>query len=396
MIHPDKPWQVIYYNAFGQGQNLIYGHWHGKVSRLEHVIEITEMPAGDSEYLTYDFYIQSNDATTFVGQNFDQRPWAGNSGDGATVQGFDVFLAKGDDPATIRGAILRKPVCWWTNLDGTYTQKNVRVDVVIQPDGVTVKATKYILRADIAEALAQGSVYKADVTFSSDTHPETSSVDGYTATDGTSVVWSSLYTRAAATVNDNAYTGILQIIPYDSGYGANLHRGIYLFDSSSLDGSHQVDSASLKLVKISGFANGNEIAGFNTEAANIYSSNPSSNTALATGDHATCGTTKYCDTGFTINQLNALSDGASTTFDFNASGRAAIALDGISKFSFRFEKDAAGTSMPSLVGYKPEGYYLGFSDYSGTTYDPVLTVTTSAAGPAIPVIIHHLKQQGIA
>lgn len=391
IIHPDKPWQVVYYNAFGQGQNLIYGHWHGKTSRLEHVIEITEMPAGDSEYLTYDFYIQSNDATTFVGQNFDQRPWAGNSGDGATVQGFSVFLAKGDDPTTIRGAVLRKPVCWWTNLDGTTTIKDVRVDVVIQPDGITVKATKYVRRSDIAEALAQGSPYRADVTFNPDPNPESTSVDGHTVTNGTPVSWATLYAASAASVNDTFYGQPLTFTPWDAGNGLSLHRGHYGFDTSSIGADQEVNSATLTLYKAGGFSNGNELATFNTEAANIYSGSTVSDTALSTADHLTTGSTKFSDTGFTINQFIALANNAGHTFTFNADGMAAVSLTGISKFSFKFEKDASGTDMPNAAGYKPEGFYLWFADNPGTTYDPLLTVTHSAAGPAVPVLAHHKK-----
>jgi len=206
IIHPDKPWQVIYYNAFGQGANLIYGVWRGKQCRVEHVIEITEMPAGDSEYLTYDFYVESTDATTFIGGSYNERPWDGNVGDSTTVDGFSVFIAKGDDFNTPRGSVLRTPACWWANLDGTFTKKDVKIDFEIQPDGITVKATKYVKRSDIAEALAQGSVYRADATFSPDANPETSTVDGYTQRqDNSFPEWETLIEGVGTTSADASH-----------------------------------------------------------------------------------------------------------------------------------------------------------------------------------------------
>ena len=397
IIHPDKPWQVIYYNAFGQGQNLIYGHWHGKVSRLEHVIEITEMPSGDSEYLTYDFYIQSNDATTFVGQNFDQRPWAGNSGDGATVQGFDVFLAKGDDPATIRGAILRKPVCWWTNLDGTFTKKNVRVDVVIQPDGITVKATKYILRADIAEALAQGSVYRADVTFNPDPDPETTSVDGHTQTSISVNTWATLI-AANATAHSSTDTIARWEVVTSSGTPSSSYTTIYrphfLFDTSSIGAGQQVDSATLTLT-CKTVGSGTE---FDSENVNIYSTSPVSNTAIANGDHNNVGTVEFA-TAITMSTIRTSGVGVKHTWILNSDGKSAVDAVGISKFSSCFEVDRNAGTPPTPALYATYGGRWASAEdgFAGaTTDDPLLTVTHSAAGPAIPVIIHHLKQQGIA
>jgi hypothetical protein len=395
IIHPDKPWQVIYYNAFGQGQNLIYSHWHGKVSRLEHVIEITEMPAGDSEYLTYDFYIQSNDATTFVGENFDQRPWAGNSGDGATVHGFDVFLAKGNDPATIRGAILRKPVCWWTNLDGTYTQKNVRVDFVIQDDGITVKATKYVLRADIAEALAQGSVYRADVTFSPDPHPEASSVDGRVRCDTGNQFWSAMIAASGTGSDDANVLTYFGLTPSSlSPRYSEFWYPVFLFDTSSIGAGQQVDSATLDLHTANSFPSNDDLG----ISSNIYGQVVASNTALAASDYdGNSPTTPFTDTPRDVKSESVTAQ--YVTHTFNAAGKAAVNTEGVSSFCWNLvqarENSTAGDPTWSGSGYRENRLAFRASEYTGTASDPFLTVTHSSPGPAIPVIIHHLKQQGI-
>ena len=374
IIHPNKPWQVIYYNAFGQGQNLIYGHWHGRVSRLEHVIEITEMPSGDSEYLTYDFYIQSNDATTFVGQNFDQRPWDGNSGDAATVQGFDVFLAKGNDPATIRGAILRKPVCWWTNLDGTYTKKNVRVDVVIQPDGITVKATKYILRADIAEALSQGSVYRADVTFSPDPHPETTTVDGMIK-GNTAGTWATILAGTANFAGDGDASSRLLVESRSTTNQYDQFRQLFFgFDTSSIGAGQQVDSASLDLRM-----DRQSMAGHDLNIHHqIYSGSPASNTALTTSDYMAVGSVPFTDTARKV--FDESYDWRTVSRALNSDGRNAIQMEGVTNLALSLV-EAQESGSPTWVASKTDQLAVIMSETTGTANDPLLTVDHSEEVP---------------
>lgn len=383
IIHPNKPWQVIYYNAFGQGQNLIYGHWHGKTSRLEHVIEITEMPAGDSEYLTYDFYIQSEDATTFVGQNFDQRPWAGNSGDGATVQGFSVFLAKGSDHTTIRGAVLRKPVCWWANLDGTTTIKDVRVDVVIQPDGITVKATKYILRSDIAEALAQGSPYRADVTFYPDPHPETVTVDGIVrgSSQGT---WATLIGGVANFADDSGASGDLLVQATTTSNVYEQYRHMFFgFDTSSIGAGQTVDSATLRL----NFDNQRSINSLGL-SSQIYTSSPASNTALSISDYMAFGSTPLTDSARDMESESY--DRTLVTQTLNADGRAAIDMEGVTNLGIGVTA-AHESGSPTWTSGAAAKINILTAETTGSSNDPRLTVTYSSAGPAVAVLAHHKK-----
>tara|TARA_R110002096_G_scaffold66682_6_gene162293 strand:+ start:15747 stop:17237 length:1491 start_codon:yes stop_codon:yes gene_type:complete len=383
IIHPDKPWQVIYYNAFGQGQNLIYGHWHGKTSRLEHVIEITELPPGDSEYLTYDFYIQSNDATTFVGENFGQRPWAGNSGDGATVQGFSVFLAKGDDHTTIRGAVLRKPVCWWANLDGTTTIKDVRVDVVIQPDRRTVKATKYIRRSDVVEALSQGSPYRADVTFNPDPSPETTSVDGVVKGSSTGS-WATIVNGVADYASDSdASSRVMAEATASSNVYSQLRKLFFLFDTSSIGTGQQVDSATFG----SRLDNQRSIGTMGL-STNIYSSSPASNTAITTADYLQVGSTPFTDSPRLMSAESF--DNPFVTQTLNAAGRAAIAMEGITKLAMSVV-EAQESGSPTWASNNSAILAVNMAETSGTANDPTLTFTYSAAGPAVAVLAHHKK-----
>jgi len=378
IINPEKPWQVIYYNAFGSGCNLIYGIWRGKTSRFEHVIEITEMPPGDSEFLEYDFYVESDDATTFVGANHDSRPWAGNSGDGATVEGFSIFLAKGDDPATPRGSVLRTPVCWWTNLDGTQTKKNVRIDVEIQSDLATVKATKYVRRSDIQEALSQGSVYRADVTFNPDANPETTCFDGLTLDANNSLSWTDI---VAATDASNLYesdsTADFRIWAKSSTDKWDfLSRGHFLFDTSSIGSGQSVDSASLSLSVDKNYFDEFDFY------ANIYSTSPASNTTIATGDHDSLGTTPF-STGKKITDMST--NWTTETWTFNTDGEAAVDMEGISKFGLavNYDREVGTTGDPTWVASDRSGFVIRFAEKGGS-HIPVLTVTHSAASSGSP------------
>lgn len=382
IISPDKPWQVVYYDAFGPGCNLIYGIWKGKTTRFEHVIEITEMPPGDSEFLEYNFYVESKDATTFVGANHDSRPWAGNSGDAASVEGFSVFLAKGDDPATPRGAVLRTPVCWWSNLDGTYTKKNVRVDVEIQPDMSTVKATKYVKRSDIQEALSQGDAYRADVTFNPDASPETTTFDGLTLLANNSLSWSGLIGTANGQFlyESDATTEFRVWAKNTTNNWDVLARAHFLFDTSSIGGGQQVDTASIDLSVDKVYFDEFDFY------AKFYATNPASNTGIAAADHDTVGTTAFSDS---IKITDMSTDWTTETWTLTSDGREAVDMEGISKFGLavNYDRENGTTGDPTWVINDRSGFSIRFADNGSNI--PVLTVTHSAAGPVMPILIRH-------
>lgn len=393
IIHPSKPWQVIYYDAFGQGANLIYGVWHGRTSRVEHVIEITEMPPGNSEFLTYEFFIQSNDATTFIGAGHSQRPWAGNSGDAADVEGFDVFLAKGGDHNTLRGAVLGKPVCWWTNLDGSLTKKNVKINFQIQPDGITVKATKYVKRSDIAEALAQGSVYRADATFYPDPSPESTSVDGRVNCDTSNQSWSTKIAAAGTSSTDNASPTYLALTPSVSSNLFNeFWYSIFLFDTSSIGSGQSVSAATLDLFIDNDFP-ANDDLGIDW---NIYEETIASNTAIASTDYdGETPSTPLTDTPRAV--IDESSTAQYVTQTFNSDGRTAIAMEGVSKFCMNLvearENGTAGDPGWSGTGTRENRLSIRSAEYSGTSSDPLLTVTYSAASTGSPWN-YYANQQG--
>jgi len=371
IIDPGKPWQVVYHNAFGQGANLRYGIWHGKTSRVEHVIEITEMPPGDSEYLEYNFYLESNDATAFVGENFDQRPWAGNAGDFADVLDVSVFLAKGSSHDTLRGATVGKPVCWWTNIDGSFTKKPVKVRVEILPDGVTVKGTKYVKRSDIAEALAQGSVYRADVTFYPDASPETSSVDG-TVLCTTSGSWATVIAGPGVYKEDAAAIGELWTLSLTVSNTYQYHRQMFFgFDTSSIGAGQAVDSAVLNLKLYNTSSSGG--LGLSSQ---IYATTPASNTALANSDYMAFGSTPLTDTARGVSSESFTISWVARTL--NLDGRNAVDMEGVTNLGMDFTVAHEGGS-PTWASSHSSQLSVQMAENGGTAGDPYLTVTHSAA-----------------
>jgi len=388
IIHPDKPWQVIYYNAFGQGVNLIYGVWRGKQCRVEHVIEITEMPSGDSEYLAYDFYIQSTDATAFIGGDYNQRPWDGNTGDIATVQGFDVFLAKGDDFNTPRGSVLKTPACWWTNLDGTMTKKDVKIDFEIQPDGITVKATKYVKRSDIAEALAQESVYRADATFTPDANPETTSVDGMAARISQQEIWGDLITGAGNYATSNGASDVFGVTSHSLTDKFTQNWCIFiLFDTSAIGSDQVVSDATLTT----------EYDRTNDDdmgiSSNIYSSSPASNTNIVAADYMSLGSTPFS----TARDLYAEADGdTEVVHTLNSDGRDAVNVTGITKLGIGLvQAHEAGGGTPTWAFPRSSRVRIKmvYTDAGRTGDESLLTVTHSEASSTTPFAYYYLQQR---
>lgn len=376
IIHPDKPWQVVYHDAFGKGVNLIYGIWRGRTSRVEHVIEITEMPPGDEEYLKYDFFIESEDATAFVGKEYSDRPWAGNYGDTAKVEGFSVFLAKGDDPTTARGSVLRKPVCWWSNLDGTTTIKPVRVDFEVQRNKTTVKATKYVRRADIAEALSQGVPYRADVTFTPDASPETNSVDGYVLRSVTSDTWAHLRDGTGTYVQDFVQGASCIRLRADTSTNKwdIMGRGFYFFDTSSIGAGQQVDSGTFRVTH-----NGTRLFTSFELTAGICGSNSTSTTALATSDFETAQFTSFSDDGLLQSAAATITQYG---FDLNAAGMGAVDMEGLTRICL-LDKTYDMANTPPTWGQSHEA-----------TFGWYFAERTSPAGQAPELEIIHSEASG--
>lgn len=214
-------------------------------------------------------------------------------------------------------------------------------------------------------------------TFYPDAHTESTSVDGYCTQVGT-LSWANLIASAGSGVADsNAYGYILYISSATtSDVWSSLYRGLFLFDTSGLD-----DAATITGAVTSFYTRGKTDTGGWTPDVNIYSSNPASNTGLVAGDFDSLGSTAFATT---ITYAN-LADSGYTDFTLNASGIAAIPVDGVAKFGVRNANYDVAASSPVWASAKTAGYQVYMSE-QGAGYKPKLVVTyTIPSAPTITI-----------
>lgn len=195
------------------------------------------------------------------------------------------------------------------------------------------------------------------------------------------VAWATMKASSTGAAKDDTDTITRVGLLHDEASGDKwraIERSVWLFDTSAIPDTDTIDSASLTLT-----SNGKAAAENFYEAVNIYASSPASDTALATGDLHSFGTTKFCDTGCQLASWPA--SGSTQEFIFNASGLAAISKTGKTKLGGRGSEFDAGSGTPSgSASGNVNEIYIRSVDYTGTTSDPLLTVVHSSpvVGPA--------------
>ena len=155
----------------------------------------------------------------------------------------------------------------------------------------------------------------------------------------------------------------------DSGTGnwKQLGRGIALFDTSSLTAAAIISAA---IQSFYGSAKADALG--ITPDANIVSSAPASNTALAAGDFDSLGAAAWCDTAVTY--ANWFITGYND-FAYNATGLAGISKTGITKTGIRNANyDISGTPPTWSASVVSRLAWIS-ADTAGTTTDPKLVVT---------------------
>lgn len=378
----ENSWERLYKNAW-DNTHLRLGVRLGRAARIEKIIEIHSAPPG-SDDLQYSFKIRSSQAKIFVGPNFDVRPWAGSIGDQATISGAPVFVARGD--SQIRGALLRTPKCWWFE-NGEKVEHNITVTFVVQSDQETVIGTKHIPRTYVNQALAAGSSLFTDVTFTPDANPETNSVDGRVDRfDSSPASWAAHRAGAGTNHADSSSFSELSISFDATQVPVDLKRFICGFDTSSIGAGQQVDSATLAIT----FYNQGNAANIGSNfAMAITGATPASNSDLVDAD--------YSQTGSTEMATSRVAHGTTSkeTWTLNGDGEANIDMIGTSFFALREGYYDLDGNDPTGVGTASEYTRQLFrtAEYSGTTDDPTLTVTHSAAGAAVAILNHHYSRQ---
>jgi len=221
------------------------------------------------------------------------------------------------------------------------------------------------LALDRFQALNKWSFGFATYTFNPDAHAETTSVDGYVGNAPASSNFATVRGAATGTTaNDSSSSAQVPEVT-SSGGAFNIYRAFALFDTSSLGDSDVIASATISFMHSSS-AKSNSPAG----AIVITSSNPASNTALATGDYDAFGTTEFSRVNIaTIPGLDQYID-----FSLNSSGKSNISKTGVSKFCLMISYDFDNSDPGANSNLSTKGIY--FADQTGTSSDPKLVVVT--------------------
>lgn len=203
-----------------------------------------------------------------------------------------------------------------------------------------------------------------------DPDPETTTVDGRTG-KGDSTNWATTQTSATGEAIRTLSNEASEISTRSRRVGTStyeIHRGYFLFDTSSIDDAETINSATFSLYVLSTSDGDND----GQDYIALTSSSPASNTNLVDADYNDLGTTKYA----TDIDIGSISTSAYNDWTLNATGLAAISKTGVTKLGTREGHDIENATIADSSRNDIEHY---FADQTGTTNDPKLVVVSSAA-----------------
>ena len=206
-----------------------------------------------------------------------------------------------------------------------------------------------------------------------------SPADGAADENDTNATWTTIQGAAGDLArNSDAQDYYERIVSGSVSNGWDLIvRGIFMFDTSTIDDADSISAATLSL-----FGSLKDDTLGITPTLNIYSSAPASTADVVAGDYDSLGTTAFA-TGITQADFSI---SAYNDFALNASGIANISKTGVSKFGSRDATYDAANQAPTW-GSSAGSYMAGYTaDQAGTTNDPKLVVTHAVAVAAAAVI----------
>jgi hypothetical protein len=208
------------------------------------------------------------------------------------------------------------------------------------------------------------------------------SVDGFVYRDVASENWSTIRSGAGTGADDSSTTCSVQV--YSSSTTdewSRISRVILLFDTSSLPDDANITAASLGLYVTA-------VTDPFSDSLIVTSSGPASSTALVNADYGTfAGDIEYSspvsNASLSLNTYNII--------PLNATGRAAIALTGLTQIGLRSEFDRSAVA-PSWQSSTQAAVDISTSEESGTSQDPYLEVTYNPLGqPHFQVVRRFFK-----
>lgn len=209
-----------------------------------------------------------------------------------------------------------------------------------------------------------------------DADPESTSVDGTISfTQAESNPWSDAVNAVNGTsASDN--TADLFLFAQNISNNDRIDRIVTLFDTSALTVEADISAATFSL-----HGDNSILTASGAWSWRLVSSNPASNTALVVGDYDSFGSTAYAaDYGSGDYVALGYNDQV-----MNATGIAAISLDGITKFGVREVEHDIGNMDPGNDN-RFVAQYRG-AEQSGTADDPKLVVTYTLGGGATNMLL---------
>lgn len=233
-------------------------------------------------------------------------------------------------------------------------------------------------------ALGDARVLGLTLTAYPDADPETTTVDGWVNTDRLSGTWAGARALATGASASDTDTKMYAHVGRETAPGEyNIFRNFILFDTSALTASATISAATIAITS-SGSTQNNDNDG--NDYLGITTSTPASNTAIVTADFDQVSFTEQHDAG-QRKDWDALQTADTVgTFTLNATGIGNVSKTGVSKFAALEGHDiqndayAGGTNSATNINFYA-------SDQTGTSKDPVLTVTYTVPSTFIPKII---------
>jgi len=203
--------------------------------------------------------------------------------------------------------------------------------------------------------------------------------DGMASKNSANSNWTVIRTGAGTGSNNDATSSYLELDADPSSLNTNkwsfLNRFFYTFNTSSLSASVSLTSVVFSIYGKSKAYNFSSPADLHVAGANL--TNPNN---VVTGDYNNQGSTSFGNVTY-----------ANFNYDYNditlnSSGISNINITGVSQFSLQLSYDILN-SAPTWGQSKYSYYEMYFADNTGTSQDPKLVVTYTAASTFTPQII---------
>ncbi len=221
-------------------------------------------------------------------------------------------------------------------------------------------------------------------TFFPDGDVESTSVDG-NASRLTDAIWDTIRAGAGEESVDDAAVIELHIQKATGSNWNEIRRTFFLFDTSSLPDTDEVDSGTMEFVSSSS----NDSIG--SQTLSLIDTTPASSTAIADADYGQAGTTKQADD---ITEVSIVADSSTyNPFTLNSIGRASISLTSITKFGIRATADSDDAEPTANDAESFQIIILAAEEIVAGDKRPKLVITHNLAGILIVSLaaMHHAQ-----